>query len=122
MTDDRYQRGLELLKQLHPTAAEQIVEPLGDLGEYIIAFAFGDIYARPGLALRERSIATISILTAMGREAQLRPHLEIGLRLGLTAQELEEVILHTVPYAGFPTAMNALRLLREVLAEQEPRA
>jgi 4-carboxymuconolactone decarboxylase len=50
-----------------------------------------------------------------GREPQLRVHLSAGLNVGITAQELEEVIIQTVPYAGFPTAINALNLLREVV-------
>jgi 4-carboxymuconolactone decarboxylase len=120
MTNDRnetrYSRGLAKLAEVDGTAGADIVEPLGDLGRYIVEFAFGDIYSRDGLSLRDRELATVAILTAMGgREPQLRVHLRAGLNVGLTPQELEEVIIQTVPYAGFPTAINAMNLLREVV-------
>ncbi len=96
-----------------------MVASLGDLGRYIVEFAFGDIYNREGLGLREREIATVALLTALGgREPQLRVHVQAALNVGLTAPEVEEIILQTVPYAGFPTAINALRVLREVVAPQ----
>jgi 4-carboxymuconolactone decarboxylase len=112
--DDRYARGLATLADVAGPTAEGVVAPLGDLGRYIVEFAFGDIYRRDGLGLREREIVTIASLVALGgREHQLRMHLRAGLHLGLTAKELEEVIIQTVPYAGFPTAVVALELLRE---------
>ncbi len=114
----RYARGLAKLAEVDGTAGEAVVAPLGDLGRYIVEFAFGDIYCRDGLGLREREVATIAALTAMGgREPQLRVHLRAGLHVGLTTRELEEVIIQTVPYAGFPTAINALNLLRTVAPE-----
>lgn len=118
-SSERYVRGLRKLTDVDGRDGEEIVAPLGDLGRYIVEFAFGDIYSRPGLALREREIATVSALTVMGgREPQLRVHLNAALRAGLSAAEVEEVILQTVPYAGFPSAINALNLLREVVAQR----
>jgi len=94
------------------------VSRLGDLGRYIVEFSFGDIYSREGLSLRDRQIATVAMLTVLGgREPQLRLHLGAALNVGLSAQEIEEIILHTVSYAGFPTAINAMRLLQDVFAE-----
>ena len=91
---------------------------LGDLGRYIVEFSFGDIYSHEGLSLRDRQIATVAMLTALGgREPQLRLHLGAALNVGLSAQEIEEIIIHTVSYAGFPTAINAMRLFQEVLGE-----
>ena len=116
LDETRYRRGLAKLAEVDGSAGAEVVEPLGDLGRYIVEFAFGDIYSRDGLSLRDRELATVAVLTAMGgREPQLRVHLGAGLNVGLTAQELEEVIIQTVPYAGFPTAINALNLLREVV-------
>lgn len=116
---NRYERGLVKLAEVDGRAGEEVVAPLGDLGRYIVEFAFGDIYSREGLGLREREIATVALLTALGgREPQLRVHVQAALNVGLTAQEIEEIILQTVPYAGFPTAINALRVLREVVAPQ----
>ncbi len=120
MTNDpnesRYARGLAKLAEVDGAAGAEVVAPLGDLGRYIVEFAFGDIYSRDGLGLRDRELVTVAVLTGLGgREPQLRVHLRAGLNVGLTARELEEVIIQTVPYAGFPTAINALNLLREVV-------
>ena len=105
----RYQRGLAKLAEVDGKAGEEVVAPLGDLGRYIVEFAFGDIYSRPGLSLR----ATVAMLTALGgREPQLRVHIQAALNVGLSRQEVEEIIIQTVPYAGFPTAINALNVLK----------
>lgn len=115
-TKDRYRQGLEKLYEVDGQAGHDVVSSLGDLGRYIVEFAFGDIYSRDGLSLREREIATIAVLTALGgREPQLKVHIQAGLHVGLTAQEIEETIIHTVPYAGFPTAINTLNLLKTVV-------
>lgn len=98
------------------------MEGWGDLGRYVVEFAYGDVYSRPGLSLRDREIASVALLTAMGgREPQLKVHLNAALEAGLTPAELEEVVIHTVPYAGFPTAINAMRALREVLERRARR-
>jgi 4-carboxymuconolactone decarboxylase len=117
----RYERGLEKLAEVDGAAGEHVVAQLGDLGRYIVEFAFGDIYSRDGLSLREREIATVAMLTALGgREPQLKVHLGAALNVGVTAEELEEVIIQTVPYAGFPTAINALNLLRSLAGHRLP--
>lgn len=113
----RYERGLKKLAEVDGKTGEEIVAHLGDLGRYIVEFAFGDIYSRAGLNLREREIATVAILTALGgREPQLQVHLNAALNVGLTPTEIEEVILQTIPYTGFPTAINAINLLKKVTA------
>lgn len=117
--DDRHERGLSALETLTGRPAEEALENLGDLGRYIAEFAYGDVHSRDGLETRERQIATIAMLTALGgRERQLRLHIEGALNVGLTSKEIEEVIIHTVPYAGFPGAINAVTLLQGVLAER----
>ena len=114
--ESRFERGLAKLAEVDGSAGEEVVAPLGDLGRYIVEFAFGDIYSRPGLSLRDREIATVALLAGLGaREPQLRVHLAAGLNVGLTAKELEEIVIQTVPYAGFPTAINALNALRDVV-------
>jgi 4-carboxymuconolactone decarboxylase len=111
---DRYHRGHRRLAEIDGPDGLDAVMSLGDLGRYIVEYAFGDIYSRGGLTDREREIATVAMLTALGgREPQLRVHVQAALNVGLTAAEVEEVILHTTPYAGFPTAINALNVLRE---------
>jgi 4-carboxymuconolactone decarboxylase len=116
----RFERGLKKLAEVDGKAGEEVVAPLGDLGRYIVEFAFGDIYSREGLSLREREIATVAMLTVMGgREPQLQVHLNAAFNVGLTAQEIEEVIIQTIPYGGFPTAINALNLLKQVQKEHK---
>ena len=70
MADERYERGLEVLRDIDPDMAEQLREKLGDLApdleRMVVAFGFGDVYGRPGLGLREREIATVAALTALG--------------------------------------------------------
>ncbi|STV97062.1 carboxymuconolactone decarboxylase [Klebsiella michiganensis] len=74
-----------------------------------MSFPFGDIYARPGLDLRSREIATIAALTALGNAApQLKVHIAAGLNVGLTQEEITEVIMQMAVYAGFPAALNGL--------------
>jgi 4-carboxymuconolactone decarboxylase len=116
-SDSRFETGSARLAEVDGRIGQEAIARLGDLGRYIVEFAFGDIYSREALTLREREIATVAMLTAMGgREPQLRIHISAALHVGLTAQEVEEVIIHTTPYAGFPTAINALNLLKEIIA------
>ncbi len=113
--DGRYARGRERLAEVDGSAGEQIVDTLGDLGRYIVEFAFGDIYSRPGLSLRDRELITVAMLAAMGaREPQLDVHLHGALNIGVTIEELREVMIHLVPYAGFPAAINAMRRLQTI--------
>jgi 4-carboxymuconolactone decarboxylase len=117
-TPSRYERGLKKMSEVYGVAVGEFVAPLRDLGRYMVEFPYGDIYSRDGLAIRDREIATIAMLTALGgREPQLRVHIASALNVGLTADELEEIIIQTVIFAGFPTAINALNLLHESLSE-----
>ncbi|MEA2210869.1 MAG: 4-carboxymuconolactone decarboxylase [Solirubrobacteraceae bacterium] len=118
-TSDRYERGLKKMSEVYGVDGGEVVEPLHDLGRYMVEFPYGDIYSRDGLALRDREIATTAMLTALGREPQLRVHFVAALNVGLTVDELEEIIIHTVIFAGFPTAINAMNLLHAVLSERK---
>jgi 4-carboxymuconolactone decarboxylase len=116
--ETRYERGLKKMSEVYGVPVEEVVAPLRDLGRYMVEFPYGDIYSRDGLAARDREIATIAMLTALGgREPQLRVHMASALNVGLTADELNEIIIHTVIFAGFPTAINALNVLRDFLSQ-----
>lgn len=100
---------------------EAVVESLKDIApdfaRYLLEFPFGDIYARPGLDLRSREIATVAALTAMGNAApQLKVHIGAALHVGLTQDEIVEVIIQMAVYAGFPAALNGLFAAKEVFA------
>lgn len=121
-TDDRHARGRAALSELLGRPADEALDRLGELGRYVAEFAYGDIHSRDGLDARERQIATIAILTALGgQERQLRLHVEGALNVGLTTEEIEEVVLHAVPYAGFPRAISAQAVVQDVAAERASR-
>lgn len=115
--DDRYERGRARFVEVHDEKALRAVEGLGDLGRSIIEYVYGDIYLRPGLSLRDRELAAVATLVALGRSSQIPQHLRAALKAGVTPDELREVIMQTAAIAGFPPAMNAMSTLRSVLAE-----
>jgi 3-oxoadipate enol-lactonase/4-carboxymuconolactone decarboxylase len=85
--------------------------------EFITRYAWGEVWTRAGLTHRDRSIATIASLVAIGAEEELALHLRAGLRNGLTEDEIAEVLLHTAVYAGLPRANRAFAVAQRVLAE-----
>jgi 4-carboxymuconolactone decarboxylase len=114
MTDDRYERGRARLREIHGERSLHTIEGLGDLGRMIVEVAYGDVYSRPGLTLRERQIATVAVLVALGRSSQLPVHLRSSIKAGVTPDELREVIIQVAMLAGFPSAMNAMATLRTI--------
>jgi 4-carboxymuconolactone decarboxylase len=119
--EDRYERGREKLREVHGERSLATVESLGDLGRLIVEFAYGEVYSRPGLSLRERQIASVAALVATGRSSQLPVHLRTSLRAGLTADELREIIIQTATIAGFPPAMNAIATLKSIVGSPGER-
>lgn len=120
--DNRFERGLARLREVDGKAGERVVESLAgvcpDLGRYIVEFGFGDVYSRPGLTLREREIATVAALTALGNAApQLKVHVAAALNVGLSREEIVETILQMSLYAGFPAALNGMFAAKEVFAQ-----
>jgi len=83
--------------------------------EYSDEVCFGMVWARPGLARKNRSMLNIAMLTALGRLNQLKSHLEIGLNNGLTVEEIREILLQAAVYSGLPSAVDAFRVAEEVL-------
>ena len=79
---------------------------------------FGDVWARPGLSRRDRSLITVAALTALCRTDQLRSHLGLALDNGVTREELAELVTHLAFYAGWPAGMSAAITLKEVLSEK----
>ncbi|MFF2653095.1 carboxymuconolactone decarboxylase family protein [Streptomyces sp. NPDC058045] len=96
--------------------AQQLVgEVAPKLAELTDDVLFGDVWARPELSRRDRSLVTVAALTALGRTDQLRSHLNLALDNGVTEQELAEVATHLAFYAGWPAGMTAATTLKEVL-------
>ncbi len=122
MDSQRYATGLEVLRQVDGRGGEAVVESLRDIApdfaRYLVEFPFGDIYARPGLDLKSREIATVAALTALGNAGpQLRVHIAAALHVGCTREEIVEVIMQMAVYAGFPAALNGLFAARDVFGE-----
>lgn len=122
-TDTRLERGRRALEAIDGQAGTNVIDALADIAPdfatYLFEFPFGDIYSRPGLSLRDREIATIAALAAMGTaQPQLKVHVEAGLNVGLSQQEITEVLIQMSVYAGFPAALNGLFVAKEVFAER----
>lgn len=120
----RLRHGLEVLGRIDGEAGRAVLDALADvapaLGHHIAAFAFGDIYDRPGLDPRSRQLITLGALTALGGcEAQLRVHIGAALNLGLSAEEIVETILHASVYCGFPRALNAIFVAKDVFTARD---
>ena len=118
--DDRRDRGLRALAEITGDTGEGVVKSLRDiapdLADWIVDFSYGDVMARPGLDRRSRQFATIAALTALGNaQPQLAVHIRGALNVGCTPEEIVEVILQMAVFAGFPAAINALNVAREVL-------
>jgi 4-carboxymuconolactone decarboxylase len=93
---------------------------LGDVGVLAYDWAFGEVWSRPELSRRDRSLAVIAILTSLGAERELAVHVGTGVRNGLSAEEIEAAITHLALYSGFPRAVQAMRTARAALAELSP--
>ena len=83
--------------------------------EYITRNAWGDVWQRPGLDRKTRSLITVSMLIALGKQHELKGHVRGALNNGATAEEIQEVLLHASVYCGLPTAVEAFRTAAEVI-------
>lgn len=119
--DELLARGREIQGQLWP---QTLTSPGGqfpaaklapDFYRYVATSAFGMLWSRPGLAIRDRSLVTVSQLAALGKTDELRAHLAGALNVGLTREELVEALMQTAIYAGVPAANEALKVAAEVL-------
>jgi len=118
-----FERGLRLFeKMIGPSDARRMraawrkLEP--DFERYVLTFVAGEIWSRPGLDRRTRSLCTIAALAALGRTNGLELNIRMALRNGATRPEIVETLLHIAPYAGFPASWEALVLAARVLPER----
>lgn len=122
MGDSRYDRGMSVRREVlgaeHVARATAQQTPLdADFQRFITEVAWGSIWTRPGLDRRTRSLVTIAILAALGREGELAMHLRATRNTGVDPKELVEVLLHVAAYAGIPAANAAFALAK---AELDP--
>jgi 4-carboxymuconolactone decarboxylase len=118
-TSERTARGAKLLvKMLGAQSAEatragwRAICP--EFESYVVEFLAGEIWSRPALDLRSKSLVTIAALAALGRTRGLELNLRMALNNGVSRQEIVETLLHIAPYAGFPAAWEGLALAEEV--------
>ena len=115
-----YEKGLALRKQV--MGEEFVANALAGttdftqpIQEHITAKAWGDVWQRPGLDLKTRSLITVAMLTALGKQHELKGHLRGALNNGATPAELQEVLLQAAIYCGVPAAVEAFRTAAEVV-------
>lgn len=121
--ESRLERGRRALADIDGEAGAKVIAALADIAPdfatYVFEFPFGDIYSRPGLDLRAREIATIAALAALGNATpQLKVHIEAGLNVGLSRDEIVEIMMQMAVYAGFPAALNGLFAAKEVFSHR----
>ncbi|MCM1962494.1 4-carboxymuconolactone decarboxylase [Acinetobacter pittii] len=120
--EQRYKQGIEVrtevLGEKHVARSLQNLNDFNqDFQNFISRYAWGEVWSRPGLPRHTRSLVTIAILLALGREDELRMHLRACFNNGVTKEDLKELILHSSLYAGLPAANAAMHMAEEVFKE-----
>jgi 4-carboxymuconolactone decarboxylase len=115
-TEESIARGVEVFEKLMGWKLDpkNVTE---DFARITMGNLFGDVWSRPGLELRERSMITIAALIILGREHELKLHLRGALNVGISRAKIQEIILHLAHYGGWPVAAGAGRIAQEVFAE-----
>lgn len=124
MTNEQIQKGREQLKLMAGEIGEAMVAKLEReapaLASIVLGFGFGEIYAREGLAIREKELLSIASLVTQGDTAgQLHFHFTAALNAGVTEAELIEALIHCIPHVGIPRVMNAFQALAGVTAGKQ---
>jgi 4-carboxymuconolactone decarboxylase len=121
--EDQRSNGRQILKEVigaaylerRDASTNDFNRPLREFSE---TYAFGDIWSRPGLPRKVRSMLCMAMLTAMGKPAELRLHVNSAINNGCTVEEIQEVLYQTVAYCGIPATIEAFKVAEEVLAER----
>jgi 4-carboxymuconolactone decarboxylase len=126
MTDkksERFERGWATVAKINGPARDEqfrsLSEVAPDFAGWIVESVYADVLSRPQLPLRDRELATVAALTALGHAPQLKAHVEGALNVGLTREEIVEVIAQMAVYAGVPAAINGLQIAKQVFAERD---
>jgi 4-carboxymuconolactone decarboxylase len=118
--DSQFDKGLASRKQVMgedfvALAFSSATDFTAPIQQYITRNAWGDVWQRPGLDLKTRSLITVAMLTALGKQHELKGHVRGALNNGATPAEIQEVLLHASIYCGLPTAVEAFRTAAEVV-------
>jgi 4-carboxymuconolactone decarboxylase len=122
MSNEKFERGLKLRKQVlgaeyvekSMAAADSFSMPMQELST---EYCWGHVWTRPGLALRDRSLINIAMISALNRPHELKLHVKAALNNGLSREEIREVILQVAVYCGVPAGIDSTRIAREAFAE-----
>ena len=119
MAEDRFRHGWETVNRINPEGAQRQWDALSaispDFARWIVESAYSDVLGRPQLPLRDREIATLAALATLGNApTQLKAHVEGALNVGVTRDEIVEVLMQMAVYAGVPAAINAMQIAGEV--------
>lgn len=122
--EDRFERGLALRKDVLGASyvenamarADDFTRPMQELST---SYCWGEIWSRPGLSRRERSLLNLGMISALNRPHELRLHVKAARRNGLTAEEIREALLQVAVYCGIPAGIDSTRIAAEALAEYE---
>lgn len=125
--EDRRGQAFTLLARLDPEAPEKVAANLDslsdDFAEVVLGFAFADVVSRPGLDLRCREMLTVAMLMAMGNApGQLEFHIRAAMNVGVSREEIIEILLQTAVYAGVPACMNGITAAKKAFAARALRA
>jgi 4-carboxymuconolactone decarboxylase len=120
--EERKQAGMrvrrEVLGDAHVDhAVANTTEFTADFQDFITRYAWGELWARPGLGRPQRSMVTIALLAGLGRHEELAMHVRAAIRNGVTAAEISEVLLHVAVYAGVPAANQAFVIADKTIKE-----
>jgi 4-carboxymuconolactone decarboxylase len=123
---DRYQQGMSIRRRVlgdaHVDRAQDNRNEFNDeFQDLITRYAWGEIWSRPDLPQKTRSLVTVALMVALNRGDELAMHLRAAFRNGITRAEIKEVLLQTAIYCGVPAANSAFHIAEQVLAEAEPK-
>jgi 4-carboxymuconolactone decarboxylase len=124
MGQDRFDAGLHLRKQVlgadyverSMAGADEFSRPMQELST---EYCWGYVWTRPGLALRDRSLINLGMISALNRPHELKLHVKAALNNGVTREEIREVLLQVAVYCGVPAGIDSVRIAREAFAEIE---
>ena len=121
---DKREKGIAVISEMMgPEFAQQMIAVsesggfCADVAGMALDHAFGSVWSRPGLERKQRSLVTIAVLVASGQILEFKTHVKIGIANGLTALELQEALIQTIPYLGYPAFASASSAAIEVLRE-----
>lgn len=124
---ERYQQGLSVRRAVQGDAyVDRALQDRNqfnqDFQDLITRYAWGDVWARPGLPLQTRSLLTLAMMVALNRGDELRMHVRAAFRTGVTRDEIKEVLLQTAIYCGVPAANQAFHIAASIFAEMDREA